>query len=239
MSSTITAITFAPDKAALLAQSLAGRVLDTGLGALSKTDLYDFVLYLLDAYSNEHFLFRQSNQENALLLKVTPARVNASKLNIFLKFFDNAAKNPPLREFVRHIVDGTIRLDDAGKNDPGKLQLTIEDAVMRFLINGELKTVAGVAPDIRRNSEIIVLGKKDFFNLLKHIVHTVFDEEERTAYKRRLEKMQANQGLKDALCFVLGFAADTAGAVIPGLSGDVIKSGIQNLFAKISSGSSR
>ena len=54
-------ITFTPEDSKQLANKLAEHITTTGFNALSKNDFYDYILYLLDTYSNEHFLSLQSN----------------------------------------------------------------------------------------------------------------------------------------------------------------------------------
>jgi hypothetical protein len=79
-------LTFSGKNAENLANALYANFCNTGFNALSKTDFYDFALHLLDHYSDEHFFTNNTNAQNALLLKITPAKVKTSKFNIHVKF---------------------------------------------------------------------------------------------------------------------------------------------------------
>jgi len=75
------AITFEPNKAKELAEKLLEGIQKTGFNSMSKNDFYDFVLYLLDKYSEERFLLNNSNYVNSHLLKAKPEKIKSSKLN--------------------------------------------------------------------------------------------------------------------------------------------------------------
>jgi hypothetical protein len=226
-------ITFEKDGALALADALAAHIQTAGFGALSKTDFYDYVLSLLDTYSREHFFSRQSNQENALLLKVSPAKIKASRLNIYLKFVNHEKQEDPPTGFIRQIAEETITLKDDGINS-GFLRLTVEDPVIRFRLDGAMKEYLKISPDIRLNSEILVMEKGDFYTLLRTIIENdpVLRLVERETILQRLDQEQTQDGVKKFFHFLLDAAAE-AGDKIPLLPAQTIKEGITTFFDKL------
>lgn len=221
-------LTFEAQNACKLAEALAKTVLDTGLGALSKTDIYDYILYLLDVYSNEHFLTQQSNQHNALLLKAGPAKIKASKLNIYLKYAtESRDENAALARFIRQIADNQIRVDGDGKEF---LRLTVEDPVVRFCLDAALKEHLGTSADIKLNSEIIVLRKTDFYRLFRYIVETSLrlNETERAALQEYAAREKAGEAVKTFLAFILDTAVEI-GAKTPFIPAESIREGLMAL----------
>lgn len=62
------------------------KIMQVGLYTMPKNELNDYLLFLLDKYSDEHFLTNFSNFDNAKLFKISEAKIKNSKLNIDLKF---------------------------------------------------------------------------------------------------------------------------------------------------------
>jgi hypothetical protein len=227
-------ITFTPANAEKLAIELINGICAQGFNALSKNDFYDFVLNLLDTHSTEHFFSCQSNQDNAFRLKASPAKIKASRLNIYLKFTQPAEQKNTLTGFIRQIADGTILVkDDGGKEDSPFLRLTVEDPVIRFRLDGEMKERLKISPDVRLNSEILVIEKADFYQLLRAIIrddpnmHLI----EREAILHKLDKEKTQEAVKDFIIFLLDAAAE-AGKDIPFLPAQTIKEGLKTLINK-------
>ena len=161
-------ITFTADGAQKLANELAESIITNGFNTMSKNDFYDFVLHLLSKYSTENFLATRSNYDNALLLKVKPEKIKASKLNIFLKYDDEQTKKDYLWQIIPMIINGKVKIVD-GPKDTGLLNLTIEDPIMRICLDAKMKEDLGVSPDTSFNSEIFVMHQKQFFEILRLI----------------------------------------------------------------------
>jgi hypothetical protein len=218
-------LTFETRNALTLAESLAHTVLDLGLGALSKTDLYDYILYLLDVHSNEHFFTQQTNQQNALLLKASPAKIKASKLNIYLKFDTGDRQNgAALSRFIRQIADKKIRLDGDGKEF---LRLTVEDPVVRFCLDTVLKNELGTSADVKLNSEIIVLKKTDFYHLFRYIVKNSLrlNDAERAALLEQAAHEKTAEEVRAFLRLILDTTVEIAGS-LPFVPAESIREGL-------------
>jgi hypothetical protein len=204
-------ISFEKDGALALAKDLAGKLLETGFGALFKTDLYD---YLLNAHSTEPFLWTRSNKQNALLLKTSPAKIKASALNIYLKFENGDKEAAALARFVRQIAEGLITVQDTGEKSP-RLQLTVEDSVVRFCLDGVMKERLGSSPEIRLNNEILVIPRGDFYRLLRYIIGETpeFRGAEREELLKRLDKDQDGEQARAFFSFILDAAAEIGGNI--------------------------
>jgi len=111
-------ITFEPENAMELANELAGRIQSDGFNAMSKNDFYDLVLHLLDKHSRENFLSRQSNEKNALLLKVKPEKIKSSKLNIYLRYMEQEKQRETLGRLIQMILDNKITMRELGAPPP-------------------------------------------------------------------------------------------------------------------------
>ncbi len=84
---------------------------------MSKTDFYDYVLYLLDKHSENHFLSGNTNFENARLLKIPESRVKSLKLNIDLKFCEESEKDSlvVITNFLSKLTESNF-ISDESKN---------------------------------------------------------------------------------------------------------------------------
>ena len=222
-------LTFEPNRAKELADELAKYIHETGFNSLSKNDFYDFVLYLLDKYSNEHFFSVNSNQENAILLKVKPEKIKASRLNIYLKYLKPAEQEKSLSALIPMILDDRIRMKDHTKNS--FLQLTIEDPVLRFCLDGKMKAKLGTSPDTSFNSEIVVVHKTDFYKILRIIVQD--DERLVKALKKKLESVILEENVKKVFMFLVEGTLEMAGKALPILSTEKIKEGMRICFEKV------
>jgi hypothetical protein len=224
-------LTFKQENAIELSKNLVKHLEETGLNVLSKNDFYDFILYLLDKYSNEHFLSTYSNQKNALLLKVKPEKIKASKLNIFLKYVKQDEQKRALSSLIPKILNEEIIIKDHIKEK--SMQLTIEDSVLRFCLDGKMKTELGISPDTSFNNEILVIDKIDFFKILLLIAKdddTLFKEHEELLKLINTSKMEENA--KEAFTFLIEGTLELAGNLIPVLPTETIKKGLHICFDK-------
>ena len=226
-------LTFEPNKSKELADELAKYIHETGFNSLSKNDFYDFVLYLLDKYSNEHFLSLYSNQKNAILLKVKPEKIKGSKLNIFLKYIKQEEQKKALYKLIPFILEEKIVIDD--HPDKNYVQITIEDPILRFCLDGKMKTEIGVSPNTSFNDEIIVVEKIAFFKILMIIakenesfagVHDVL--------KKKIKVSQLDENAKEAFSLLIEGTLEIAGKLVPLLPAETIKKGLHLCFDKVS-----
>jgi hypothetical protein len=233
-------ISFTGEGALALAEDLAEKVLETGFGTLSKTDLYDYILYLLNTHSRESFLTSRDNTRNALLLKVTPAKIKASKLNIYLKFEKENKGAETLARFIRQIAEGAISLKDHGEGKEQKyLRLTVEDPAIRFCLDGLMKELLGSGADLRLNNEILVIPREDFYTLLRYIIEKLagfdtagFDAAARKELLEKIEKDEGGETIKTFLSLILDAVAEIGGT-IPFVPAESIKAGIIALAKKL------
>jgi hypothetical protein len=210
-----------------LAEGLAGKVLETGFGTLSKTDLYDYILYLLNTHSRESFLTSRDNRRNALLLKVSPAKIKASKLNIYLKFEEGNKEAETLARFVRQIAEGAISLKDGEGKEQKYLRLTVEDPAIRFCLDGLMKELLGSGADLRLNNERLVIPRKDFYPLLRYSIEKTagFDAAARKELLEKIEKDESEETVKTFFSLILDAVAEIGGT-IPFVPAESIKAGI-------------
>jgi hypothetical protein len=145
------------------------KITDTGFNSLSKNDFYDYVLYLFNKYAAPHFLDENSNYENAVLLKVTEAKIKTSKMNIALKYKSPREREDALSAFLRKISlqskTGAIWLDC----DESHFKFIIEDTLVRMELENLLKTLTGTTLDYRFNNEKVTIEKVCFLHVIQHL----------------------------------------------------------------------
>lgn len=79
-----------------------------------KNDLNDYLLFLFDKYSEEHFLENSSNFDNAKMFKVSEAKLKNSKLNIDLKFREGNDYLTEIQKFLANLNVNNFRLNHSG-----------------------------------------------------------------------------------------------------------------------------
>lgn len=134
-----------------------------GVYGRSKTDFYDYILYLLNKYDEKHFLSSYDNATNERILKITAARIKAAKKNISVKFMDNSEYEKIFQNFIQRIANGNIpSLEDNGKS----YTMVIEDTALRSIIEAKLKRIANTTLDYKLNTELVTISHKAFVELL-------------------------------------------------------------------------
>lgn len=133
-----------------------------GVYGRSKTDFYDYILYLLNKYDEKHFLSSNDNATNERILKITAARIKAAKKNISVKFMDNGEYEKIFQNFIQRIANGIPSLEDNGKS----YTMVIEDTALRSIIEAKLKRIANTTLDYKLNTELVTISHKAFVKLL-------------------------------------------------------------------------
>lgn len=134
-----------------------------GVYGRSKTDFYDYILYLLNKYDANHFLSSNDNATNERLLKITATRIKTAKKNISVKFMDNSEYEKIFQNFIQRIANGNIpSLEDNGKS----YTMVIEDTALRSIIEAKLKRIANTTLDYKLNTELVTISHKAFVELL-------------------------------------------------------------------------
>ena len=87
------------------------KIMQVGLYTMPKNDLNDYLLFLLDKYSDEHFLTNFSNFDNAKLFKISEAKIKNSKLNIDLKFREENGCLDEITNFLADLNEENFRLN--------------------------------------------------------------------------------------------------------------------------------
>lgn len=128
-------ITVKDKNAVLLVNELVQKIEQTGFGSMSKNDIYDFLLYLLNKYSDNQFLENNTNFENALILKITEAKLKNSKMNINLKFKENNDCNTVIANFLSRLTVDKLKQNES---EDGYVFI-LDDNYTRMCIESVLK----------------------------------------------------------------------------------------------------
>ncbi len=165
-------------------EDLIKKITETGLYAMSKTDFYDYVLYLLDKHSENHFLSDNTNFENALLLKIPESRVKSLKLNIDLKFREESEKDSlvVITNFLSKLSESNF-ISDENKN---RYIFVLDDKYTRMCIESVLKK-SGTTLDYSFNSERVSLEKESLCAFLKQYSE---DLEKHLSYKQAADDIK-------------------------------------------------
>ena len=148
---------------AKLAEELVAEITTNGLYGRSKTDFYDYVLYLLDRHDSGHFLSRSGNAENERLLKVSATRIKAAKKNISVKFMSNEEYDRIFLDFLARIASGALpSLSDRDDS----YTMVIEDIALRSILEAKLKRTANTTLDYHLNTELVTISHGAFVAML-------------------------------------------------------------------------
>lgn len=128
-------ITVKDKNAVLLVNELVQKIEQTGFGSMTKNDIYDFLLYLLNKYSDNQFLENNTNFENALILKITEAKLKNSKMNINLKFKENNDCNTVIANFLSRLTVDKLKQNES---EDGYVFI-LDDNYTRMCIESVLK----------------------------------------------------------------------------------------------------
>lgn len=135
----------------------------TGFSNRSKNDFYDFVLYLLNKYDNNHFLSENDNADNERLLKTKAARIKSAKKNISVQFMDEDEYKDIFIDFIKKISSGNLpSLDDTGDT----YTMVIEDTSLRSVLETKLKRITHTTFDYKMNKEIVTISHSAFLKML-------------------------------------------------------------------------
>ncbi len=148
---------------AALVDDLWNEMTTTGFSNRSKNDFYDFVLYLLNKYDNNHFLSENDNAYNERLLKSTEVRIKSAKKNISVKFMSSEEYDDIFIDFIKKISSGNLpSLDDNGDT----YIMVIEDTALRSVLETKLKRITHTTFDYKMNKEIVTISHSAFLKML-------------------------------------------------------------------------
>jgi hypothetical protein len=189
---------------------LIDRILDLGLGSLSKNDLYDFILYLASKHSSTAFLDRRSNYENAIAFKVSETKIKNSKLNIALKFKAPGEQKEALGDFLFRIANGQIILLEKEKDSVKVFEFVLDDPFVRMLFESRLKVKEGVTFDYEINRERVIIEKSHFLGFIKDFA----DEKEDHFLKELGKQLRDGELRKKLQDRALGFGEKLEAAAV-------------------------
>ena len=148
---------------AALVDDLWKEMTTTGFSNRSKNDFYDFVLYLLNKYDNNHFLSENDNAYNERLLKSTEVRIKSAKKNISVKFMSSEEYDDIFIDFIKKISSGNLpSLDENGDT----YIMVIEDTALRSVLETKLKRITHTTFDYKMNKEIVTISHSAFLKML-------------------------------------------------------------------------
>jgi hypothetical protein len=144
---------------------LQAKINQTGYNILSKTDLYDYLLYLFNKHNTRHFL-DESNYHNAFALRITESRVKAAKLNIALKYKTIEERRESFILFLQRLCGiKIVEKDDC-------FTFFIDDPCARIELESFLKEKLGMTLDYGENRERVKLEKFAFLYILMEYSNT-------------------------------------------------------------------
>ncbi|MEL3900581.1 MAG: hypothetical protein P1P67_08720 [Treponema phagedenis] len=144
-------------------QELLQFIINTGVGTYSKTDIYDYIVYLANKHSNNIFFDRNSNFDNAVLFKVSETKIKNMRQNIALKFKGEERTNV-YYDFFSKLQSKSIKVQIPNNSD--EYILFIEDPFARMTLENMLKKNTGTTADYSFNREIVKVKRKAFISAL-------------------------------------------------------------------------
>ena len=163
-------------------------IFDYGLGTYSKTDTYDYLVYLANKHSKDSFFDTNSNFDNALLFKVSETKIKNTRQNLALKFKGEERQNI-YADFLSKLRDGKIKVKF---EDDELFSFFIEDPFVRMTFENLLKKTQGITADYSFNRELIKVNRKDFLTAL--VSESV--EGDKDAFVKALQKQLTVEKLK-------------------------------------------
>ena len=141
-----------------ISKKIFDKIKTDGLYTYNKTDLYDYLIYLLD---KEERLLNKSNDELSRLLKISPSKISALRANISVKFMTDCEYKGLFLDFLSQLSNKNIKEDDT------HYIFTIENKAIRNFIEAKLKEHCDNTTDYTLNKEKIKILKSDFIALLE------------------------------------------------------------------------
>lgn len=173
-----------------ISKNIFEKIKTDGLYAYNKTDLYDYLIYLLD---KEERLLNKSNDELSRLLKISPSKVSALRANISVKFMNDSEYKGLFLDFLSQLSNKNIKEDDA------YYIFTIENKAIRNFIEAKLKKHCDDTADYTLNKEKIKILKSDFITLLEK------EGSEKENIQKLAQKLKATKALDKTINIIAEF----------------------------------
>lgn len=168
-----------------ISKKIYDKITTDGLYTYNKTDLYDYLIYLLD---KEKRLLDKSNDELSRLLKISPSKVSALRANISVKFMNDSEYESLFIDFLSQISNSKNI-----KEDETHYIFTIEDKAIRNFIEAKLKKHCDNTADYTLNKEKIKILKSDFITLLQK------ESDDDLNTQKLIKQLEAKNSLDKAL----------------------------------------
>ncbi|MDA3052060.1 hypothetical protein OFO01_01150 [Campylobacter sp. JMF_01 NE2] len=177
-----------------LLDELWNTIKSSGLYAYSKNDIYDYLIYLINKYDENHFFDKNSNAENERLLKISSTKIKNTKKNISLKFMNDKEFDNVFLEYLDNL--NADRLKD-GSN--GNIKLIIENPVIRDILENKLKMSVGNTFEYHINRETVDIKADDFAKMLeKELINLKKDKSEISKkIQNKIERICIRELLED------------------------------------------
>lgn len=148
---------------AQLVEDLWNEIKSTGLYVRKGNEFYDYVLYLLNKYDENHFFSTNDNADNERLLKIEDSQLKDAKKNISVKFMDDSEYNAIFLDFVKRLSNDKLpNLADDGES----YTMVVEDIATRNAIETRLKRVANTTLKYNQNTELVSISHESLMKLL-------------------------------------------------------------------------
>lgn len=159
-------------------------------GSISKTDLQEYILFLINKYSDGSLL-KLPDFELEIMLKTSRSRVQTIRNNLSLKYDNKYTPTPEtlLNSFL-NMPKELITYSD------GKIFLVIDDPIMREHLEYELRKKLGISFEYNRNRTLVQLDVGDFLKFLQNLISDTKNENKEL--KDKIKKLK-NEKLIDSL----------------------------------------
>lgn len=197
-----------------LVSRLEEKITSRGYGTLSKNDLYDLLISLIDSYTSGDFFTNRSIHERSVKLRIPPSRVKTIDHNIFLKYKSEEENKSLISNFLQKMAGGQIKLNVTEQN----VEFMVESYFVRSFIENQMKQMTGVTIDFKRNREIIVVPKPEFFEWVRRF-HSIED-------KKAIEKVSriiGKENVKISFITFLDFIKDIIKEITVSNFPDIVK----------------
>ncbi|WP_270869699.1 hypothetical protein [Campylobacter sp. JMF_04 NA10] len=168
-----------------LLDELWNTIKSSGLYAYSKNDIYDYLIYLINKYDENHFFDKNSNAENSRLLKISQTRIKTAKANILVKFMGQEADYDEIFvNFLNNCKDNLVKFTET--IEKGKIKFVLENPAIRIVLESKLKKSVSNTLDYHLNKEIVEIEINDFLNML-------LKELEELEAKKKIKKLSEKE----------------------------------------------
>ena len=165
---------FAPSEsknAVEFANALWREITTNQLLSKQKNDICDYLLYLFNKHDSAHFLDSRTNAENELLLRMPTTKIKSTKKNISVKFMNETEYNQIFKDFLNSLNDKNKHIvkeiRPKGKDTEPYLEFTIENNVLKDMLEAKLKRCVGDTFSYTLNSEKLEISFESFIKMIE------------------------------------------------------------------------